>query len=172
MVFRASGLLGGGGGRSAYFSKPSWQQGLGAPSDGARDVPDIALSASLHVPYLICSAGSCVNGFRASDSSLFAVGGTSAGAPIFAGIVALINQSMGASQGNVNAGLYQLASTAPGAFHDIATGGNWMPCQTGTTDCPRGGLLGYSAGRKYDLATGLGSVDAFRLVNAWPSVSR
>src|SRR5262245_12802117 len=172
LIFRESGLWAGGGGRSAYFSKPSWQQGLGVPSDGARDVPDIALSASLHVPYLICSAGSCVNGFRASDSSLFAVGGTSAGAPIFAGIVALINQSMGTSQGNVNAGLYQLASTAPGAFHDIATGGNWMPCQTGTTDCPGGGLLGYSAGPKYDLANGLGSVDAFRLVNAWPSVSR
>jgi subtilase family serine protease len=172
LVFRASGLVAGGGGRSAYFSKPSWQQGPGVPSDGARDVPDISLSASMHVPYLICSAGSCVNGFRASDSSLFAVGGTSAGAPIFAGIVALINQKMGVSQGNVNAGLYQLASSNPNTFNDIATGGNWMPCQAGTVDCPRGGLLGYNAGRRYDLATGLGSVNAFTLVNAWTSLSR
>ena len=91
------------------------------------------------------------------------------GAPIFAGIVALLNQRMGAPQGNVNPGLYQLAATVPDAFHDIATGGNWMPCQTGTTDCPRGGLLGYSAGRGYDLATGFGSVDASQIVNAWAS---
>ena len=172
LVFRQSGLWAGGGGSSLFFSKPPWQQGSGVPSDGARDVPDIALSASMHVPYLICSAGSCVNGFRASDSTLFTVSGSSVGAPIFAGIVALINQRMGAPQGNVNPGLYQLAASVPDAFHDIATGGNWMPCQTGTTDCQRGGFVGYMSGRGYDLATGLGSVDAFKIVNAWASLSR
>src|SRR5207249_1344738 len=124
LVFRQSGLWAGGGGSSLFFSKPPWQQGSGVPSDGARDVPDIALSASMHVPYLICSSGSCVNGFRASDSTLFTVSGSSVGAPIFAGIVALINQRMGAPQGNVNPGLYQLAASVPDAFHDIATGGD------------------------------------------------
>jgi subtilase family serine protease len=168
LVFRGNTLSAGGGGRSAYFTKPDWQQAPGVPSDGARDVPDIAFSASIHVPYLICSAGSCVNGFRASDQSLFGVGGTSVGAPVFAGIVALMNQRMGASQGNVNAALYQLAATVPSAFHDVTSGGNWMPCQIGTVDCRRGGLIGYGAGRGYDLATGLGSVDAFVLISAWP----
>jgi len=72
----------------------------------------------------------------------------------------------------VNPGLYQLAASVPDAFHDIATGGNWMPCQTGSTDCPRGGFVGYTAARGYDLATGLGSVDAFKIVNAWASLSR
>jgi subtilase family serine protease len=172
LVLRETGLAAGGGGRSASFSKPSWQQGRGVTSDGARDVPDVALGASKNVPYLICSAGSCVDGFRASDSTLFGVGGTSVGAPIFAGIVSLINQRMAASQGNLNPGLYRLASIAPNAFHDVATGGNWMPCQARTVDCPNGGLLGYAAARGYDLATGLGSVDAFKMVNSWPSLGR
>src|SRR5207249_11113309 len=96
----------------------------GVASDGALHVRDSPLTASMLVPYLICSAGSCVNGFRASDSRLFTVSGSSVGAPIFAGIVALINQGMGAPQGNVNPGLYQLAASLPDAFHDIATGGD------------------------------------------------
>jgi subtilase family serine protease len=168
LIFRESGLVAGGGGRSIYFSKPTWQPNSGAAGDGARDVPDIALTASDHDPYLICSMGSCVNGYRAGDASLFGISGTSVSAPVFAGIVALINQRMTTSQGNVNPGLYQLAKTAPDAFHDVTGGGNWMPCQAGTKDCPRGGLIGFSAARGYDLATGLGSVDVYKLVTGWP----
>jgi subtilase family serine protease len=170
LVFQETSLIGGGGGRSSVFVKPSWQQGAGVPADGVRDVPDVALAASEHVGYLICSAGSCVNGFRAGDSTVFAVNGTSVGSPIFAGLIALLNQKMSARQGNVNPGLYTLATTAPGTFHDVVSGGNWMPCRTGSTDCPRNGLLGYTATRGYDLATGLGSVNASKLVNGWPSV--
>jgi subtilase family serine protease len=170
LVFQETSLIGGGGGRSSVFVKPGWQQGTGVPADGVRDVPDVSLAASEHVGYLICSAGSCVNGFRAGDSTLFAVNGTSAGSPIFAGLVSLLNQKMSARQGNVNPGLYTLATTVPATFHDVVSGGNWMPCRAGSTDCPRSGLLGYSATRGYDLATGLGSVNASNLVNAWPSV--
>jgi subtilase family serine protease len=170
LVFAETSLIGGGGGRSDFFVKPSWQQGPGVPADGVRDVPDVALSASEHVGYLICSAGSCVNGFRAGDTTLFAVNGTSVGSPIFAGLVALVNQKMSARQGNLNPGLYTLATGAPGTFHDVLSGNNSMPCRPGSPDCPGNGLLGYSAGRGYDLATGLGSVNASRLVNGWPSV--
>jgi len=170
LVFRETSLIGGGGGRSSIFVKPSWQQGAGVPADGVRDVPDVALAASEHVGYLICSAGSCVNGFRAGDTTVFAVNGTSVGSPIFAGLVALMNQKMSARQGNVNPGLYTLASTVPTTFHDVVSGGNWMPCRAGYPDCPRNGLLGYTATRGYDLATGLGSVNASKLVNGWPSV--
>jgi len=171
LAFAADGLFGGGGGRSAHFTKPSWQVAPGVPKDGARDVPDISLSASDYDGYLICSLGSCTNGFRASDSSLFVVSGTSVPTPIFAGIVALINQRMGRPQGNVNPGLYKLAQTVPDAFHDITTGGNWMPCQTGSVNCAHGGLLGYGASRGYDLATGLGSIDGFRLVSGWTALA-
>ncbi len=159
-----------GGGRSIYFSKPSWQIGNGVPNDGRRDVPDVSLAASAsHDGYLSCSQGSCINGFRGSDNSLNIVGGTSLDAPAFAGIVALINQKTNSIQGNANPALYRLAATVPGIFHDVTDGGNQVPCRAGTQDCPSTGFMGYTAGNGYDLATGLGSVDVSRLVNAWVS---
>ena len=118
----AGRLTASGGGRSIYFSKPSWQTGIGVPNDGGRDVPDISLNASGgHDGYLVCSGGSCVNGFRSSTGGLTVVGGTSAGAPAFAGVVAILNQLSNSSQGNVNPKLYAFASTAPFAFHDITS---------------------------------------------------
>ena len=63
-----------------------------------------------------------------------------------------------------------MAASHPGAFHDVTTGTNKVPCTSGSTNCPTSGTLqiGYSAGVGYDLATGLGSVNAFNLVTAWP----
>jgi subtilase family serine protease len=177
-------LSAGGGGASMFFAKPSWQTGTGVPSDNARDVPDISLSASPnHDGYLICSptdpAGNpaCTNGFRDSSSQgwLDVVGGTSTGAPTFAGIVAIINQATKSSgQGNINPMLYRLAKTTPTAFHDITTGNNQVACKAGTPNCPTTPpptcpvlCIGYTAGVGYDLATGLGSVDVNSLVIAW-----
>ena len=164
----------GGGGASAYFPKPSWQMGTGVPNDGARDVPDLSLNSSLfHDPTLLCVEGSCVNGFRDSNKDLAVGGGTSVAAPCFAGLVALINQRMNTpdGQGNINPVLYSMAATTPGAFHDITIGNNIVPCAEGSKDCPASPpfQFGYSAGVGYDQATGLGSVDAFNLVEAWGS---
>jgi subtilase family serine protease len=165
-------LSAGGGGRSIHFPKPSWQKGVGVPNDSTRDVPDISLSASAdHDGYLTCSQGSCVNGFRAADNSLTVVGGTSIGPPTIAGIVALINEKTNSAQGNINFVLYPLAASSPAAFHDITTGNNEVPCKAGTTNCPNGGQIGYTAGPGYDLASGLGSVDASNLALAWTTVS-
>lgn len=162
-------LAAGGGGRSTYFSKPTWQSAPGVPNDLARDVPDLALNASSsHDGYLICSGGTCVNGFRSSAGGLMVVGGTSVSAPTFAGIIALINQKTNSLQGNINPILYSMAVTSPGAFHDITAGDNQVPCLRGTLDCASGGTIGYSAGPGYDQATGLGSVDALNLITAWP----
>jgi len=175
-----------GGGKSAVFSKPSWQVGSGVPNDAARDVPDVSLSASPnHDGFLICSqsffAGktpavtSCTAGFRASDGmSLAAVGGTSVGAPAFAGIVALLNQETGShGLGNINPTLYSLAASTPGAFHDVTTGNNIVPCTQGTTGCPTAAPFqyGFSAGTGYDLVTGLGSVDVTNLATAWAGLT-
>jgi subtilase family serine protease len=158
-----------GGGVSKLFQKPSWQQGTGVPNDGFRDVPDVALAASpSHDGYLICSGGWCTNGFRNSGTYFDVIGGTSCGAPTFAGIVALINQQTGGSQGNINPVLYSLASISPDAFHDVTTGSNVVPCQTATPNCAAG-TLGYTAGAGYDQVTGLGSVNAFSLVTEWTS---
>jgi subtilase family serine protease len=165
-------LSAGGGGVSAFFAKPSWQTGTGVPADGKRDVPDISLNASAaHDPYLICTSGSCVNGFRMANNDLQVVGGTSAGAPSFAAIMALIDQQEKGPQGNVNPVLYSLAAKNPGAFHDITSGNNIVPCAAGSPNCPASGQMGYSAGPGYDLASGLGSIDAASLAAAWPSSS-
>jgi hypothetical protein len=159
-----------GGGKSTHFAKPYWQTGAGVPADNFRDVPDIALSASPdHDPYLICDAGWCTNGYRNSQTFLDVVGGTSAAAPAFAGIVALINQKTHGRQGNINPALYALVATAPEAFHDITTGSNIVPCVVGKPNCTTG-TMGYTAGPGYDQVTGLGSVDAFNLVSAMDGI--
>jgi subtilase family serine protease len=168
----ATGTLSAGGGGASTIcgtncGKPSWQQGTGVPNDNSRDVPDIVLNASPnHDGYLVCTGGSCVNGFRASDQTLTVYGGTSCTTPTFAGIVALVDQATGQSQGNVNPVLYSLASVSSDAFHDIAVGNNQVPCKAGTPDCTTG-TLGYVAGTGYDQVTGLGSVNAYNLVNEW-----
>jgi subtilase family serine protease len=169
-----NGLLAGGGGASTFFSKPTWQMGV-TPSDGFRDVPDLSMNASSqHDGYLTCVQGSCVSGYRNPNNTTVAnaltvAGGTSAGAPTFGAIVALINQSTGSRWGNINQILYSMASTSPAAFHDITTGNNKVPCTSGSTGCPSGGQIGYTAGVGYDQASGLGSIDAYNLVTAWGS---
>lgn len=162
-----------GGGASTMFAKPSWQTGSGVPADGKRDVPDVALNASAdHDGYLLCSQGNCTNGFRDASGNLSIVGGTSVGAPTFAGIVALINQATQVNgQGNINPSLYAVSASTPAVYHDIKTGNNKVPCTKGTTDCPNGGTIGFGAGAGYDQVTGLGSVDALKLVTAWPGFS-
>jgi hypothetical protein len=163
-------LSAGGGGASTYNAKPAWQTGIGVPSDGKRDVPDLALAASPnHDPFLICSNGSCVNGFRNANTILDTVGGTSCGAPSFAGIMALMVQALGA-QGNINPNLYSLASRSTDAFHDITSGNNIVACRTGTANCTNGSM-GFSAGVGYDQTTGLGSVDAYRLISQWTTTT-
>ena len=175
-----NGLGAGGGGVSAFFTKPYWQVGS-TPADVSRDVPDISLnSASNHDGTLYCVSGSCVNGtFRAADGqSLSVVGGTSVAVPSFAGILALIEQRTGTRLGNIGPELYALASNATfnnssssSAFHDITTGGNTSACTAGTPNCPTGAAIGYSAGVGYDLATGWGSVNVYNLVNDWNLVT-
>ncbi len=167
----SAGIAAGGGGVSTLFTKPTWQTGTGVPTDGQRDVPDISLTSSPnHDGYLICSQSSCVSGFRRSDQTLNVIGGTSAASPVFAGLVALMNQKFGTRLGNVNSMLYSLAGSTSNVFHDITSGDNKVPCQMGTKDCPSGGTIGYSAGTGYDLASGLGTLDAGALVAAWNGV--
>ena len=169
-----NGLAAGGGGVSAFFAKPAWQIGNGVPSDLSRDVPDISLNAaSLHDGYLYCVQGSCVNGYRAADSTLAVVGGTSVGTPSFAGILALVEQKTGSRLGNANPQIYGLANSTfyNNVFHDITTGNNSEPCVQGSPNCPNGGSIGYSANPGYDLATGWGTIDAFNLVNTWGTVA-
>jgi subtilase family serine protease len=160
-------IVGGTGGASALYAKPFWQVGI-TPNDGARDVPDVAFAASGDVlPYV-----------AVAEKQTTAFGGTSCAAPSFAGILAIVNQAIGAAQpglGNAGPVLYALASSpaAASVFHDVTVGGNVIPCLPGSLDCPGSSpyQLGYLAAAGYDQATGLGSIDADALVHAWSTLS-
>ena len=108
-----------------------------------------------------------------SNSTTFeGVGGTSAAAPAFAGMLAMAIEANGGRLGQADTVLYQLAAAHPSYFHDVTSGDNSVPCVSGTPNCGSNEFMtGYNAGPGYDLATGLGSVDAAAIVNNWKSVS-
>jgi len=164
----------------AGYPKPAWQMAPGVPNDGVRDLPDVSLFASNGAnlsAYPICvSEGDC-NAMAGDQPQVTLVGGTSASAPAMAGIVALVNQKFG-RQGQADFTLYALARKHPAVFHDIVNGTNNVPCEQGTANCSLDtngdglfSLQRYSAGPGYDLATGLGSVDANALVTNWNDTS-
>jgi len=176
-------IVAGGGGPSSLFPKPSWQSGIyGMPGDGARDLPDVSLTAAWdHDAYVLCLEGDCQldssGGFSFSLS-----GGTSAAAPSFAGMIALLAQKMNSRLGQVNPVLYGLAATeqfgqcngsaGPPAsdciFNDVTQGNTGVPGEPGYgTDG-----VGYKAGQGYDLATGLGSVNLANLATQWSAINR
>jgi subtilase family serine protease len=181
----SNGLSASGGGASALVNRPSWQTGVAGIASGTmRLVPDISLYSSPNLPgYLYCTSdtanwntttapvqqASCNQGFRDSATGTLTVaGGTSFAAPIFAGMVAIINQKAGyvTGQGLINPTLYKLAAnstTYASAFHDVTSGNN--NCTGGTSLCSS--TTGFSAGTGYDEVTGLGSIDLNNLVSAW-----
>ena len=119
----------------------------------ARDEEDESQPAAGHDGYLIYQ-----------DGELYVVGGTSAASPSFAGVMALLTQSLAARQGNANTVFYSLAGKqmAGGAavFHDITRGNNTVPGQTG-----------FNASVGYDQVTGLGSIDASVFAAHWKDVT-
>jgi Pro-kumamolisin, activation domain/Bacterial Ig-like domain (group 3) len=181
----STGNIASGAGTTAGVRKPNWQSGLSSiPSDGVRDIPDISLTAGSHDPYLLCLEGSCRPDAQGRFYVYF-IGGTSAAAPAFAAIMAYVNDQNARITGNPRLGLpnyvlYRLAASqamypaqcngSNGAtalntdciFHDVTTGSNVVPGETG---------LNYPAGAGYDLATGLGSVNVANLANQWNSVT-
>lgn len=179
-------LSSGGGGVSTFATRPSWQTGVTGISSGSyRLVPDISLDASAdNAGYLFCTSdtsawssgqkASCNDGFRdSSTQDLTVAGGTSFAAPIFAGMLAMINEKTNSSgQGVAAATLYSLASNAATyalAFHDITVSGN--QCTAGPNYCSSAGASEYAAGTGYDEATGLGSVDLNNVLTAWTTSS-
>jgi hypothetical protein len=183
---------------SAGYPKPTWQSAPGVPADGLRDLPDVALFASqgrTNTFYLVCQQDRDGNGAPCNVnypySDFAAYGGTEVAAPAFAGILALAAQQAGTRIGNPNPVLYRLASSsaqtqnscnatgtrAAGCiFNDITLGTNAMPCVAGTPDCTTapgdtiGILSAASATPGYDLASGLGSVNAYNLVESFTTV--
>ena len=197
----ASSCINGDGGDisscSIGYAKPSWQSGTGVPADHVRDIPDVSLFASNGFNgsfYIICQSdvGGGDNSCDLTQPNLFfqGFGGTSVATPAMAGIMALVDQKTGSRQGNPNYVLYKLAAksgascnssgtlTSTCIFYDVTTGTNSMPCVKSVPGCTfnpstaqYGVLNGYTAAPGYDLATGLGSVNAANLVAQWSSVT-
>jgi len=190
----SNGLSSTGGGTSALISRPTWQTGVTGISSGSyRLVPDISLYSSPSYPgYLYCSSdtgtdgtgvtGSCSNGFRDTNNTYLTIaGGTSFAAPVFAGMMALINEakSYTEGQGLINTTLYDLAATSTAysstspIFYDITAGtssgttGVGNECLAGTTYCSS--TTQYPTTTGYDEATGLGSVNLTNLITNWPA---
>ncbi len=125
-----------GGGISETFPLPSWQTGAKVPPSAnpgnfkGRGVPDVAGDADPQTGYQV-----------EVDGSNAVVGGTSAVSPLWAGLIALYNQSLGKPVGYLNPTLYQSVATLAGTFRDITSGNNGD----------------YVAGPGWDACTGWGS---------------
>jgi kumamolisin len=130
-----------GGGYSSLFPTPTWQ--TSAVQGGKRGVPDVAGDASPLSGYAI-----------RVDGQNSVIGGTSAVAPLWAGLTALLNQKLGKPLGYANPTLYSLSASS-GAFHDITQGNN----------------NGYNAAAGWDPCTGLGRPDGGKLLASMTSTS-
>jgi kumamolisin len=124
-----------GGGFSAFFNRPAYQSGA-TPNDKNRGVPDVAGNADPITGYKVLV-----------DGSMEVIGGTSAVSPLWAGLVALVNQKTGTHVGFWNPTLYNHLNND---FHDIVNGNN------GT----------FKADQGWDPTTGLGTPDAKKLAGA------
>jgi subtilase family serine protease len=139
-----------GGGLSTVFPRPSYQDGVAGVVGDHRGVPDIAMSGA-------CSGlVNTYQSFPGSPAGWYVVCGTSEATPLFAGIVALADQEAGHSLGLINPALYALsAAHAPGIV-DVTTGNNSVGFLQPTLVT----VQGYHAGPGYDLASGVGTVNA------------
>lgn len=139
-----------GGGLSTQEARPTWQVGTGVPAGTMRCVPDVAAMAFNSTPTTSGAAPLVV-----INGSNGGMGGTSLATPVWAGLCAIINQSLAQAglkpTGALNPKIYPLLGT--GAFNDITSGSNGA----------------YTAGIGYDMLTGLGSPNVANLIAALES---
>jgi kumamolisin len=140
-----------GGGVSVDIALPVWQQTANVPPSVnpgghvGRGLPDVAGNADPNTGYQVLT-----------DGLQGVVGGTSAVAPLWAGLVARINQQLGKSVGLLNPLIYASSIAVSRAFHDITSGNNDITGRIG----------GYSAGPGWDACTGWGSPNGAALAAA------
>jgi subtilase family serine protease len=153
------------GGKSVVFGRPGYQNGVARVVGRQRGVPDIAMSGAcsgLVVTY---------QSYGGEPAGWYVVCGTSEASPLFAGIVALADQVAHHSLGLINPALYALqAAHAPGLV-DVTQGNNTVSFSQGGATYT---VPGFSAKRGYDLASGVGTVNAALFVPelAWAASHR
>lgn len=145
-----------GGGVSAVFPRPAYQNTVAGVTGTHRGAPDVALSAAI-------SGG--LNVYRSNGglpAGWFSLGGTSEATPMFAGVIALAAQVAGHPLGLVNPALYKLSAMHAPGIVDVAEGNNTVSYLT--PDGIAHTISGYPAAPGYDLVTGVGTVNARWLV--------
>lgn len=156
----------GGGGQSTHFSMPTYQRGANIINDATfsngstkREVPDVSADADPNTGYdIYCSA---TNSGCSGSGAWYSVGGTSAAAPLWAGIAAVTNQYLAAQSkptlGSATAEIYAIYNNPQSytPYHDITSGNNG----------------GYSAETNYDMASGIGSPDVWNFAQDAASVT-
>ena len=132
-----------GGGRSAVFARPAYQDGVAGLVGQDRGIPDISMNAA-------CASGMDTYGsFPGGPRGWSVTCGTSLATPLFAGIVALADQEAGHPLGLINPALYRMAAAGDPGIVDIRSGDNTFAS-----------VPGFRARPGYDLVTGLGTVNA------------
>lgn len=156
------GPAAGGGGVSSIFARPTYQNGVAAVVGKHRGMPDVAMSASVSGCVLVYMSGIAYVGGK-THAAWGLIGGTSEASPEFSGVVAMADQLAHHSLGLINPALYLMGSVHALGLEDITTGNNSVFFITPTTG-KRITVPGYAAGQGYDLASGLGTVNAAEFV--------
>lgn len=147
--------LAGGGGKSIIFARPSWQNSVKSVVGAQRGVPDISMSAA-------CDGGvDMYQSFPGQKAGWYVTCGTSEATPEFAGIVALADQVAGHPLGVINPALYSMLEANDPGIVDVTSGNNTA---TFTQDGQQYTVNGFDATAGYDLASGVGTVNAAKFV--------
>jgi len=149
------GPLASGGGLSIIFERPAYQDAVTNVVGQHRGVPDISMSAACD------GAVDSYQSFPGQAAGWYPLCGTSVATALFAGVVALADQEAGHPLGLINSALYALSAAKAAGIVDITKGSNTVSfTQQGKTEK----VKGYTAVRGYNLATGVGTVDAAKFV--------
>ena len=142
----------GGGGTSAVFARPSYQNSVKSVVGASRGFPDISMSAAVNGAALVYLSAQV-----AGTAGFYLIGGTSEASPEFSGIIAIADQMAGHGLGLINPALYSMEAAGDPGIVDVTNGNNTvMAVQGGATHT----IHGFAAVDGYDLASGVGTVNA------------
>ena len=142
----------GGGGTSTVFARPSYQNSVKSVVGASRGFPDISMSAAVNGAALVYLSAQV-----AGTAGFYLIGGTSEASPEFSGIIAIADQMAGHGLGLINPALYSMEAAGDPGIVDVTNGNNTvMAVQGGATHT----IHGFAAVDGYDLASGVGTVNA------------
>jgi len=141
-----------GGGRSAVFARPAYQDGVRGLAGTARAIPDISMDASCGSSVAIYASYP-----GAGPSHWQTICGTSLATPLFSGVVAMADQAAGHSLGLINPAIYKMLAARDPGLVDITSGSNTI---TGSRNGKVVTIKGFRARPGYDLVSGAGTINA------------